>query len=934
MAARKQRKRTPAGPVPVDSIAHGEKRVNIPTNDAQDFVDEALRVPNELLYPRDPELDPQLVWHGKDVQDADDLVVDAPPIFIQEKVDPRVLIENLRNTASRPDEEPELTLFESFDGLGGMEAVEFYKHAANWSNRLILGDSLQVMASLADRESLQGQVQMIYMDPPYGIRFGSNWQVRTDKREVKDRVADATRDVEQIKAFRDTWELGIHSYLAYLRDRLTVARDLLTASGSVFVQIGDDNVHLVRSVLDEVYGSANFVSLISFATTSGFAQATALGRAGDYLLWYAKDLSQLKSRPLWYRSQDRAGYRWLILPDGTRRAMTRDEQRGEVSLPEGAVVYAAGDLQSQGAASSDQPFTHLGKTYRPTASSHWKANYPDGMNRLAWAGRIHVAKDSIRYVRREDDFGYQAYTNVWTDTGTGNFTDDKVFVVQTNTKVVQRCIALATDPGDLVLDPTCGSGTTAVAAETLGRRWITIDTSRVALTIARTRLMTSRFPYFLLADSKAGMAREAELAEQEAEPCDCNEDIRRGLVYQRARRVTLESIATNPVIVEGMSREDIDEAIAQNAETVLFYDKPIEDPTRVRVAGPFTVESLSPHRAVGDDSDASTVDQQSTQTFEEMLLENLKLSGVQNGRRSERFQFDEIERLPGKYLQARAIPTGQLAADSVAISIGSRYGTVGADWIKSAAREAMRGQGHDVLMILGFAFDPRADQVVEEFTSPSEDPFAVQGEQKLGGIRILLVRMNADLAMGDRLLKKSKAANLFTVFGEPDIDTPAWTEDGWVITIRGFDVYNPLTGEVRAGDSSEIAAWLMDTDYNEESFFVRHAYFLGSEPYKALSKALKADINADAWASLNSAKSRPFPHPSRGKVAIKVINHYGDELMTVLDLPAPTRTDVAWAPSMSDSVATASTEHPRSVSGPLDNRTRHRGTRTTRGVTR
>lgn len=509
------------------------------------------------------------------------------------------------------------------------------------------------------------------------------------------------------------------------------------------------------------------------------------------------------------------------------------------------------------------------------------------MNRLAWAGRIHVAKNSIRYVRREDDFGYQPYTNVWTDTGTGNFTDDKVFVVQTNTKVVQRCIALATDPGDLVLDPTCGSGTTAVAAETLGRRWITIDTSRVALTLARTRIMTSRFPYYLLADSNAGRVCDAELSGQEPVLGECGNDIRRGFVYQRAKRVTLESIANNPAVVEGMTRDEIDEAIARSAETVLFYDQPIEDPRRVRVAGPFTVESLLPHRAHEDVSTGeSAADQQSTQAFEEMLLDNLRLSGVQNGRRRERFEFDEIERLPGKYLQARAVPRGQLVDNSVAISIGPRYGTVGADWIKSAAREAMRGQGHDVLLILGFAFDPRAVEVVHEFQTPADEDFSVQAEQKLGSIRILLVRMNADLAMGQSLLKKSKAANLFTVFGEPDIEAPTWTDDGWVVTLRGFDVYNPLTGEVRAGDTSEIAIWMMDTDYNEESFFVRHAYFLGADPYKSLKKALKADINAEVWASVNSAKSRRFAHPTTGKVAVKVINQYGDELLTVLDLPA------------------------------------------------
>ena len=314
-----------------------------------------------------------------------------------------------------------------------------------------------------------------------------------------------------------------------------------------------------------------------------------------------------------------------------------------------------------------------------------------------------------------------------------------------------------------------------------------------------------------------------------------------------------------------MTREQIDAAIARHAETELLYDQPYEDPRKVRVAGPFTVESLLPYRALGDDGVASASEaaseQDTTTNFEQMLLDNLQKAGVQNGRKAERFEFAEIERVPGKYLTARAVPIGHLADEQVAISIGPRYGTVGADWIKAAAREAMRGQGHDVLLVLGFAFDPYALETVEEFKPDGDDAFAVQAEHKAGTIRILLVRMNADLAMGESLLKKTKAANLFTVFGEPDIAPPQWTDDGWVVTIRGFDVYNPLTGEVRAGDEQDIAMWMIDTDYNEESFFVRHAYFLGANPYERLKRALKADIHADAWDSLNSATSRPFPHP-------------------------------------------------------------------------
>ncbi len=406
------RKRTvAAGPTPVESLKHDDKRVNIPTADAREFVDANAARPVQLRYARDPSLDPQLVWKGKDEQDAKDLVVDAPPIYIQEKIDPRVLIENLRRTAEKPEDEPELALFDSFDGLQEFETVEFYQHPANWSNRMILGDSLEVMGSLAEKENLRGQVQMIYIDPPYGIKFGSNWQASTRSREVKDgKVVDTTREVEQIKAFRDTWELGIHSYLAYLRDRLIVSRDLLTESGSVYVQIGDENIHLVRSLLDEVFGSDNFVSLITVQTTTGMSSPTArtvsLATVTDYLICYARSRPSLKYRQIWKEAdkKDSSGYRWILRSDGSHRGMTSDEIAGQTALPSDARIYNPDNIQSSGSA-GPQPFEHLGKIYNPGVNSHWKASYPTGMNRLAWAGRIHTAKNSIRYVRMADDFG-------------------------------------------------------------------------------------------------------------------------------------------------------------------------------------------------------------------------------------------------------------------------------------------------------------------------------------------------------------------------------------------------------------------------------------------------------------------------------------------------------------------------------------------------
>jgi adenine-specific DNA-methyltransferase len=881
------------GSTPVEAITHGDKRATIPTAQNQEWLSPDGRAPIPLLYPRDPTLDPQLVWKGKDAQDAEDLVVEAPPLYIQEKFDPRVLIENLRRTATRQEAEPELALFDSFDGLEGMQSVEFYRHAANWSNRMILGDSLQVMGSLAEREQLRGQVQMIYLDPPYGIKFGSNWQASTRRRDVKDgKLEDATREVEQIKAFRDTWELGIHSYLAYLRDRLVVARDLLTESGSIFVQIGDENVHLVRAVMDEVFGSDAFMSLITVKKTTGLGSG-ALKNVADFILWYGRSATAAKFRPL-YRVkalglEGTTTFQYVATPSGEARRLTSEEIADPSRLPTGCRVFAHGDLSSSGATvSCIYPYEWNGRVYRPTAGKSWKTT-KDGMHQLRLAGRIAFRERSMSYIRYFDDYPVFEIDNMWTDVSS-SFMDDKVYVVQTSSRIIERCMLMATDPGDLILDPTCGSGTTAYVAEQWGRRWITIDTSRVALTLARQRIMGAKYPHYLLADSLEGRKQEARLAGQPLPPATTSNDIRKGFVYKRVPHVTLKSIANNPDIVEGMSREQIDAAIARHADSEMLYDQPYEDKSVVRVAGPFTVESLSPHRAFDDEADLpasqSHADEDSTTSFEQMLLDNLRKAGVQNGRKAERFEFDEVERLPGKYLTARAVPAGELAEQRVAVSIGPRYGTVGSDWIKAAAREAMRGQGHDVLLVLGFAFDPRALETVEEF-QPDDSEFAVQAEHQAGSIRILLVRMNVDLAMGETLLKKTKAANLFTVFGEPDVSAPEWTEDGWVITIRGFDVYNPVTGEVRAGTEDDIAMWMIDTDYDEESFFVRHAYFLGTDPYDRLKRALKADIDPEAWESLNSATSRPFPHPSTGKVAVKVVNHYGDELLTVLDLPAP-----------------------------------------------
>jgi adenine-specific DNA-methyltransferase len=884
-------------PKQVEAFLHDDKRANIPTADAQEFLDPTLEALPPLRYPRDSSLDPQLVWKGKDEQDGDDLIVDAPPIYIQEKIDPRVIIENIRKT-SKSGVEPELTLFDSFDGLNELDVVDFYKHDANWSNRMILGDSLQVMASLAERESLRGKVQMIYIDPPYGIKFGSNWQMRASKRDVKDgNMDDATFEAEQIRAFRDTWELGIHSYLSYLRDRLIAARELLTDSGSCFVQIGDENVHLVRSLMDEVFGSDNWVTTICFTKTTSSTN-DSIGGTADYILWFSKQRTQLKFRRLYQRKGRAEGgagsYTKVRLPSGERRSMTETERKGQGDLPAGTRLYTTSDLTSQsmgrekgeGAASW---FAVLidGKSYTPSMQSRWKTSEA-GMERLLLAGRVEVVGNTPRYVRYLDDFPAYTFGEVWTDLGGAT---DKVYVVQTGASVIERCILMSSDPGDLILDPTCGSGTTAAVAEQWGRRWITVDTSRVALAISRQRLMGAKYAYHLLLDSKEGRRKEMELAGSPLAEALTANDLRRGFVYERVQHVTLKSIANNPDIRSDCSQADIDTAIGRHAGSELLYDRPIEDRSKVRITGPFTVESLSPHRSLAFAAKSSHLIVEPSVTvdsFESIVLENLRKSGIQNGRKQERLSFDAVEPHAGLSIQALGIRLE--AADGspkrVAVVLGPQYGTVSPGLIKTATREAMKIEGVDLVAVLGFAFDPTVLNTVEG-AMVSTDGFAdVVQERSLGRMPVLLVRMNADLLMGQEL-KKTNAANLFTVFGEPDVELRRDTVGNVVVEIKGIDVYDPTTGEIRSSDTSLIALWMIDTDYNDESFFVRHCYFTGGhDPYQRLKRALKAEIDEDAWAGLYKTTSQPFDAPSTGKIAVKVINDYGDEVMKVFEVPA------------------------------------------------
>ena len=964
--------RKPKGPKRVETLTHDEaKRRNIPTAELQSAAQRAEEMqpiapvtyqrvnplPKGKTRPRDGGLDPQivwkgatlrlnpaqiaqltetgkleigeaqLVWRGKDSQDSSDLIVQAPPLYIQEKIHPKAIIEDLnRQTKERQEAEADIPdLFADFNGIAPDAKTEFYQHDQNWQNRMILGDSLQVMASLAEREGLRGKVQCIYFDPPYGIKFNSNWQVSTRSRDVKDGKLDQiTREPEQVKAFRDTWKDGIHSYLTYLRDRLTAMRDLLTESGSIFVQIGDENVHRVRALMDEVLGEENFCALIQVQKTGGQASAL-LASTVDFVIWYARSKSVVKYRQLYsdrrqgHTSLDR--YDQVLFVDGTRRRLSKGEIEKR-SIVNGGVFCREQSLISAGRSASDQSVRIDGRTFEPRENSHWKTTV-GGIERLVRANRVSVGPSTISYIRTVDDFPIVPIHDRWEGLQIGQGLN---YIVETSPKVLERLILLATDPGDLVLDPTCGSGTTAYVAEQWGRRWITIDTSRVSLALARARLMGARYPYYLLADSDDGRLEEAELTGKAPPDTRSRGDIHQGFVYERAPHITLKSVANNAEIdvvwenyqaklgplrremnaalgkaweeweipreaAAGWSdnakdlhrnwwefritrQQEIDASIARKADIELLYDRPYEDRSKVRVAGPFTVESLSPHRVVPADEDElidilDAADGKRGRKaaplndFTSMVLENLKSAGVHQAAKDDRITFTGMEGWPGNYIAAEGHFLEGTTEKRAAIFIGPEFGTVTRADLTAAAREALDAR-FDALIACGFNFEAHTSEL-----------------SKLGPLPILKAKMNPDLHMSDEL-KNTGAGNLFIVFGEPDIEWK-FDDDGKIIVeVLGIDVFDPKIGEVRASGKDDIAAWFIDTNYDEESFFVRHAYFMGAnDPYQSLKTSLKAEIDKEAWETLYRDTSHPFPRPSTDRFAVKVINHFGDEVMKV-----------------------------------------------------
>ncbi len=692
----------------VETLTHEEaSRKNIPTAEYEAVLHEKDKSSIQVAYERrNRDLDPQLVWRGKDEQDWSDLVVHAPPLYIQEKVHPKVLIDDLRRQTEQTEIDTSAfqnDLFEDFNGLPSEDAkTEFYQHDAHWSNRMILGDSLQVMASLAEREGLRGKVQCIYFDPPYGIKFNSNFQWSTTSRDVKDgNASHITREPEQVKAFRDTWFDGIHSYLTYLRDRLTVAHDLLHETGTVFVQIGDENVHRVRALLDEIFGDQNHIATITVQKTGGLVTGS-ITQTLDFIVWYSK--GSPKTRSLYWNRKpgdtslerydqmfDKLGNSRRISNDEKQFGYSKDLKRGRLTNPESA--------------NPRFNFSFQGSEF----SQKWKTNL-QGLDRLAKANRLQVTGTGrrINYRRYIEDFPVIPATDRWESMQIGK---ELTYVVQTSTKIIESCILMATDPGDLVLDPTCGSGTSAYVSEQWGRRWITIDTSRVSLALARARIMGARYPYYLLADSKEGQQKEASITHMALSTKSTREDIRQGFVYDRVPHITLKSIANNSEIEviwikfqekletlrESLNKQlnqnweeweipsdtgdkwpneakkthedwweqriarqkEIDASIAAKADFEYLYDKPYEDKKKVRVAGPFTVDSLSPHRALTVGADDELIDPadrkvefEDEQDFVQVILENLKTAGVQQAHKEDKIDFISLSPWPGNLVCA------------------------------------------------------------------------------------------------------------------------------------------------------------------------------------------------------------------------------------------------------------------------------------------
>jgi adenine-specific DNA-methyltransferase len=820
----------------------------------------------KIKYKYDPHLDPQLQWSGKD--ERQEIEVDLVSLHIHERVSTKAIIEGIQKEEPR-----QLGLFAD-PQLPLDKRVEFYQHDVDWSNRLILGDSLLVTNSLLHREGMAGKVQMIYMDPPYGIGYNSNFQPKITQRDVKDGDDKSlTREIEQIRAYRDTWKLGIHSYLTYLRDRLLLCRELLHDSGSIFVQMNDENLHFVRNIMDEVFGNKNFVSIISFVKTSGF-ESKVISRSGDYLIWFAKDIDNVKYRQLfWEKTEETSGYNRIELSDGTRRSLSKVEKENLKLIPHGAKLYSSGALFSPGISKEgSKSFEFDGQVFYPSGG-HWKTDFA-GLKRLAEANRIEVSGKTLRFIRYLDDFNAIPINNIWKDTQT--FTEN-IFVVQTNAKVIDRCILMTTDPGDLVLDPTCGSGTTAFCAEKWGRRWITCDTSRGALFLARQRLLTATFPYYELAHTELG--------------------IKGGLIYETVPHITLESIAKNPDLnpdkiekirkeiksknpklktqeLEVEVRKRINEIIRKNASQEVIYDRPNIVRKITRVSGPFTVEAIPVPVAVEPEEaltgmiipEGKPTDRAGD--YLDNMLEYLRKDGITfpGGKKMKIENLQPVK--SSSVLHAEGAIKQNGGTKRVVVSFGPPYGPITVKQVEEGISSAR--WEYDLLVFAGFSFDPEAQAFIQKNPHPK--------------LKLHLAHIRPDVKMGD-LLKTTSGSQLFTVFGEPDVAVNKNKDDTYTVELKGVDIYDPMTGEVKSSRAEDVAAWFLDTDYDGYCFHICQAFFPANDKaWDKLQRALKAVINPDAFEQLRGTVSLLFKPGEHSRIAVKVIDVYGNEVIRVINL--------------------------------------------------
>lgn len=846
----------------VDSIKHQGSRAHIPSKEEAGYEDanEQVRSGKAILeLPKNPVVhrgsDPELFWlnkYGND--DRDELLkVDIRSLYRHEHIAPEQLIRGLYRTVVEKKNEDQMDLFSTNELFGNAlerdeldKVSEYYQHSDGWTNRLIQGDSHLVMASLLEREGMAGQVQTIFIDPPYGVQYNSNWQLRLGDRNVKDGSDDfLSGEPEMIKAFRDTWELGIHSYLTYLRDRLLVARELLRESGSCMVQISDDNVHLVRNILDEVFGSENFVTQISFRKSLPLGSST-LPVVNDFIIWYAKSKENLKYRQL-FVPKSLNSYSYVELADGTQRRMTREEKSGITPLPKGAQAFSSSDLKSSGyTPSCTYSFAFKGREI-PAQNKSWRTNLA-GMKKLIEKNRLLDAGKIPRYKQYYSDFPLQPMDNMWNDTQSN---PNSIFVVQTSTTVIERLILMSSDPGDLIIDPTCGSGTTAFVAENWGRKWITVDTSRIALNLAKQRLLTARFPFFKLYDAKG--------------------DIRQGFVYETAPHITLKNLANDePCLIENL------------------FDRPEEDKSKVRVTGPFTVETLQNFDPqLPEDSKSNSIRKEDVSQFEKKIYDHLKSSGVKNGIRKEQAVFIRVEQLADSFLHAEGFYLdGQGSEKKAYFHIGPKFGTVAKQAVNEAVKACRQRGDADWLIILGFSFE--SDIANQNVT------------MSVGSFEVTKVRMHDDL-MQEGLLKKDKKAASFVTIGEPDVQLRKEGAD-CIVEVKGLDIYDPIKDVVKARNIEDIAYWMVDDNYDGSNFVVTQVFFCGGKKdefknwrkgldnlakdkrKRDVERTLKIEIDDEAFDRLYGFTSHPIAATKGQKVAVRVISQFGEESTKVLEI--------------------------------------------------